>query len=72
MRAEDAFRYNLKRKLNERGIKPKMLASKADVSLSCIYDTCEGKSTPTVINAWRIANGLGITIDELFKNATFL
>lgn len=70
MRAEDAFRVNLTRKINERGITPTILARKANVSLASIYDTRRGVSTPTVINAWKIAKGLGVTVDELFKGAT--
>ena len=70
MRVEDAFSINLKRKLNERGLRPKALARKADVSLSSIYDACNGKCVPNLINAWKMANGLGVTVDELLRDAT--
>lgn len=70
MRVEDAFRVNLTRLMNERGLRPRRLAEKAEVSLTAIYEARRGRSTPTLVTGWKIARGLGVTLDDLLKGAT--
>jgi len=70
MLAETAFCVNLNRFMNEKGISPRRLAEKSEVSLTGVYEARRGKTVPNVITAWKLAKGLGVSMDDLMKGAT--
>ena len=70
MLAEDAFRHNLNRKMKERDISPRRLSEQTGVSLTTIYEARRGRTVPNIITVWKLANGLGVLVDDLLKGAT--
>lgn len=70
MLAEDAFRRNLNRKMKDRGISPRRLSERTGVDLTTIYEARRGRTVPNIITVWKLANGLGVLVDDLLKGAT--
>lgn len=54
--------------LNKKGIRPYKMAKEIEVSQGNLYDILNGKnSNPTIKVVKKIADYLGITVDELIK-----
>ena len=70
MLAEDAFRRNLNKKMKDRGISPRRLSEQTGVGLTTIYEARRGRTVPNIITVWKLANGLGVLVDDLLKGAT--
>ena len=70
MLAEDAFRRNLNRKMKDRGISPRRLSERTGVGLTTISEARRGRTVPNIITVWKLANGLGVLVDDLLKGAT--
>ena len=70
MLAEDVFSVNLKSRMKERGIGARKLSEKTGVSLTTVYEARRGRTAPNVITAWKLARGLGATVEDLLKGAT--
>lgn len=70
MLAEDVFSVNLKSRMKERGIGARKLSEKTGVSLTTVYEARRGRTVPNVITAWKLARGLGATVEDLLKGAT--
>lgn len=70
MLAEEVFSRNLNRIMKEKGIGARRLAEKSGVSLTGVYEARRGRTIPNVITAWKMANSLGVLVDDLLKGAT--
>jgi hypothetical protein len=40
------------------------------VGLTTIYEARRGRTVPNIITVWKLANGLGVLVDDLLKGAT--
>lgn len=70
MLAEEVFGVNLRHKMKERGIGVKRLSVRTGLCMTTIYEARRGRTVPNVITAWKLAQGLGTTVEELLKGAT--
>lgn len=70
MRVEDAFRRNLNKEMVRQDIRPRTLAKRAGVSLTAVYEAKRGNCMPSTVTVWKLANGLGVLVDDLLKGAT--
>lgn len=70
MTAEEAFQKNLNRLMNDRGMPPKSLARTAGVSIQTVYDAKSGQHVPSVTKAWRMAQGLNVSLMDFMRGAT--
>jgi transcriptional regulator with XRE-family HTH domain len=62
-----AFRYNLLDAINDNGTNQAKLAHAAGASANAVHLYCHGKSVPTLVPLVRIADALGVTVDELVR-----
>jgi len=60
------MKTNLKRILQERGLKQKWLEEKSGVSHAAMSSLVNGKSGPTLRSARAIAKVLGLNIEEIW------
>ena len=70
MLAEEVFGVNLRHKMKERGIGVKRLSVRTGLGMTTIYEARRGRTVPNVITAWKLAQSLGTTVEELLKGAT--
>ena len=61
------FGLNLYRIRNEKKITVEKLAEMVDVSTRIIYDWEGSKKTPSLKNAVRLANKLGVSLDSILR-----
>ncbi|MBB6670242.1 helix-turn-helix domain-containing protein [Cohnella nanjingensis] len=58
---------NVNRLIDERGITPYRLSKMSGVSLSAIYGIKDKKQGPTAETLLKIADALGVTVDEIVR-----
>ncbi|KMT21569.1 helix-turn-helix transcriptional regulator [Clostridium cylindrosporum] len=59
---------NIKKTINEKGIKTSYVIEKSGISRSSFYEIMNGNSVPSLINARKIAVSLGVSVDDIFPN----
>lgn len=62
---------NIRKIINDKGLKISDVIIKCELSRSSFYEIMNGNSTPKLVNARKIANVLGVLLDELFPNDNF-
>lgn len=65
MTIEQAFSENLKRIMEERGIKQHQLMRDTGLGRSTIYGLMNGRNGANLYTAYKIADVLGVLVDEL-------
>lgn len=61
----------IKEFISEKGLKVMFVIEKAGLSTSSFYEIMNGKAVPSLKNARKIANVLGVSLDELFPEEIF-
>ncbi len=69
MRPEEAFRKNLIRIIAEKDIAQSKLDVMAGLSSGVTNATVNGKCTPKLITAWKMAKALGVSLDNMMRGA---
>ncbi len=54
--------------INKKGLKIIYVIEKTGISKSHFYDIMNGNSIPSIVNAIKISNVLGVPLKELFPN----
>lgn len=71
MRSKDelmrSFRYNLIDAIAERGTNQMKLSKAIGASDNAVHMYCRGKAMPTLVPLVRMADALGVTVDDLVK-----
>jgi len=57
---------NIRQAIEERGMKISFVIDKTGLAKSYFYDVMNGKSVPSLSNARKIADVLGVRLSELF------
>lgn len=58
---------NIRKIIEGRGLKITFVIEKTDISKSHFYDIMNGYANPSITNVIKIAEVLGVTVDELFS-----
>jgi len=56
----------IKECIDRKGLKTSFVLYKTGVSKSYFYDVMKGKTIPSLMNARKIADAIGVPLDELF------
>ena len=56
----------IRQEIDERGLKISFILRKTDLSKSYFYDVMKGKTVPSLIKARKIAETIGVSLEELF------
>lgn len=65
--ARSVVSSNLSRLLSEKGLTVYWLMKQVDMSPGAMYPIVRGERCPTIATASRIADALGVTVDELLR-----
>lgn len=60
------MKNKIRQALKKRGIKISFIISETGLSKSYFYDVMNGKSIPSLANARKMAEVIGVPLDELF------
>lgn len=66
MQAAENFRRELRAAMQRTGVSQRQLAERANTSYPGINRILQGKQTPTIDLADRLADAVGVTLSELF------
>lgn len=66
----EAFRKNLTQQINDNNVNICEMSRKTKISHSNMYLYMRGEAVPRLDTAWKIAEYLGVGIDDLTKGAT--
>ena len=65
------MKNNIKKIIEDKGIKTSYVIRKCGVSRSSFYEIMNGKSVPSLLNARKIALALGETLEDVFPISKF-
>ncbi|MGL5149515.1 MAG: helix-turn-helix transcriptional regulator [Clostridium sp.] len=63
---------NIKQIIAKNDLKVKKVISDSGLSKTAFYLIVNGESIPSLINARRISNALGLTVEEVFPDQNFI
>lgn len=58
---------NIRKVIDKKGLKITFVIEKTGISKSHFYDIMNGNANPSITNAIKIADVLGVTLEELFQ-----